>query len=178
MIRLIEGARNSGKSYLLEWANVVPYKFPFPHWYGKLKLNNNDRETHSFALSKEILLHELNRNGHIQDLFVDRGILTVLTWGVLENRISMDEAVKQLWLFAEQDLFTDVEVIYIYGDNPRERGSKDLWDDSDRAKEKDIYETLLIELHEADPSCKITRFENRFSLMSAVDFRNEIVKGS
>ena len=57
MIKLIEGARNSGKSYLLQWAKIKPYKFDFPHWYGKLKLNNEDRETHSFALSKEILLH-------------------------------------------------------------------------------------------------------------------------
>jgi len=111
MIKLIEGARNSGKSYLLQWANVKPYKFDFPFWYGKLKLNNKDRETHSFALSKEILLHELNRDGLLAgDVYVDRGILTVLTWGVLKDRISMDEAIKQLWHFSEAGLFKNCEV--------------------------------------------------------------------
>jgi len=177
MIKLIEGARNSGKSYLLQWAKIKPYKFDFPFWYGKLKLNNETRETHSFALSKEIMLHELNRDGFISsEAFVDRGILTVLTWGVLKNRISLDEAIKQLWHFAEAKLFDDCEIIYVSGSNPRERGSKDLWDDSDRNRELEIYEVLLDELHQAAPKCKVTRFTNKFSLMCAVDFRENIIK--
>ena len=176
MIKLIEGARNSGKSYLLQWAKIKSYKFDFPHWYGKLKLNNEDRETHSFALSKEILLHELNRDGFIpDDIYVDRGILTVLTWGVLKNRISMDEAVKQLWHFSEAGLFDNCEIIYVSGNNPRERGAKDLWDGSDKAKEQNIYEFLLDELHESCPKCKIKRFTNTFSLISAVEFREKII---
>lgn len=177
MIKLIEGARNSGKSYLLQWAKIKPYKFDFPHWYGKLKLNNEDRETHSFALSKEILLHELNRDGFLKhQVFVDRGIITVLVWGVLKNRISMDEAIKQLWHFSEAGLFDNCEIIYVSGENPRERGAKDLWDDSDKNKEQNIYEFLLGELHEACPKCKITRFANNFNLIDAVDFREKIVK--
>jgi hypothetical protein len=176
MIKLIEGARNSGKSYLLKWANVSPYKFDFPFWYGKLKLNNKDRETHSFALSKEIILHELNRDGLLAgDIYVDRGILTVLVWGVLKDRITIDEAIKQLWHFSKAGLFKDCEVIYIHGDNPRERGSKDLWDDSDRGRELEIYEVLLEELKMSEPKCKISRFRNGFNLLDAVIFRNEII---
>ena len=176
MIKLIEGARNSGKSYLLQWANIKPYKFDFPFWYGKLKLNNKDRETHSFALSKEIILHELNRDGLLAgDIYVDRGILTVLVWGVLKDRITMDESIKQLWHFSEAGLFKDCEVIYIHGDNPRERGSKDLWDDSDRIREREIYEILLDELRTSEPKCKIRRYRNGFSLLDAISFRNKII---
>jgi hypothetical protein len=178
MLRLIEGARNSGKTYLLQWANIEPYKFPFPFWYGKLKLSNNDVGTHHFAVGKEIMLHHLNRDGHIRkELFIDRGILTVLVWGVLENRITMDEAVKQLWTFANEGLFDETEVIYIKGENPRERGAKDVWDNSDKAKEALLYEELLTELHEALPNLKITRFQNGFDMMSAVEFRESVIKG-
>ena len=42
----------------------------------------------------------------------------------MENRITMDEAVKQLWTFANEGLFDETEIIYIHGTNPRERGGK------------------------------------------------------
>jgi len=177
MIRLIEGARNTGKTYLLQRANIEPYKFPFPFWYGKLKLSNNDVGTHQFAIGKEIILHHLNRDNHItKELFVDRGILTVLVWGVMEDRITMDEAVKQLWTFAKEGLFDNTEIIYISGVNPRERGSKDVWDDSSKNKEVLLYEEFLSELHEALPNLKITRFVNEFTMISAVDFRGLLIK--
>ena len=179
MLRLIEGARNSGKTYLLQWARIEAYKFPFPFWYGKLKLSNNDGGTHQFAISKEIMLHHLNRDSHItKELFVDRGILTTLVWGVLEDRVSMDDAVKQLWTFANEGLFDNTEIIYVSGDNPRERGSKDVWDDTDKKREVLLYEELLTELHEALPNLKITRFVNRFDMISAVEFREEIIRNN
>jgi len=179
MLRIIEGARNSGKTYLLQWSRIETYKFPFPFWYGKLKLSNNDIGTHNFAISKEIMLHHLNRDSHIKkELFIDRGIITTLVWGVLENRISMDEAVKQLWTFANEGLFDETEIIYVYGDNPRERAAKDVWDDTDKKREVLLYEELLTELREALPNLKISRFENRFDMMSAVDFREEIIKSN
>jgi hypothetical protein len=140
-----------------------------------LKLNNNDAGTHHFAIGKEIILHHLNRDNHIEkELFIDRGILTVLVWGVMERRISMDEAVKQLWTFANQGLFENTEIIYITGTNPRERGAKDVWDDSSKAKEVLLYEELLVELHEAQPNLKITRFTNEFDLLSAASFQKLI----
>jgi len=178
MLKLIEGARNTGKTYLLQQAHIKTYKFPFPFWYGKLKLSNNDLGTHQFAISKEIMLHHLNRDKHItKKLYIDRGILTVLVWGVMENRITMDEAVKQLWTFAKEGLFDETEIIYIHGTNPRECGSKDVWDDSSKNKEVLLYEELLSELHEALPNLKITRFANEFTMFSSLEFR-ELLNGN
>lgn len=176
MIYLIEGARNSGKTYLLNKAEVNEYKFPFPYWYGKLKLSNSDKATHDFAIGKEIMLHHLNQMGHIDsDIYIDRGIITALVWGVLENRITADEAVKQLWLFAKAGLFDDAQVIYVHGTNPNERGAKDLWDNSNRQKEIALYELLLDSLHEAKPG-SVTKYENDFTILSAVGF-SKLLKG-
>ena len=43
------------------------------------------------------------------------------------------------------------------------------------SRRQNIYEFLLDELHEACPKCKIKRFTNTFSLISAVEFREKII---
>ena len=100
MLVIFEGARNSGKTYLAQKAsehnNTQLYKFEFVKWFNELGLADNSRESHLFALGKELQLLQANRDGILHPTILDRGFLTVLVWGVLSKRIDFDEAIEQL----------------------------------------------------------------------------------
>jgi len=174
MIILIEGARNSGKTFLVDkLENASKYKFPFPYWFDELNLQNDSRECHNFGLSKEILFHELNRDGFLKHVCLDRGIFTVLVWGVMEERISLDEALNQLKLFINEGLFRNVKVIYVTGINPTKRGVKDFWSDENYENEAKLYEFFFSALSK-DPMGKnfeINRVHNNFDLESIERFK-------
>jgi hypothetical protein len=66
MLYLIEGARNSGKTYVTSQLNIAPvYKFPFTELFTDLEYDDKSVRTHDFALGKEIMLLDLNRKGFI-----------------------------------------------------------------------------------------------------------------
>ena len=56
MLIIFEGARNSGKTYLAgrasDYNNLPLYKFEFVKWFNDLKLLDNSKESHLFALGK------------------------------------------------------------------------------------------------------------------------------
>lgn len=140
---LIEGARKAGKTHLLNLLGQISpkyksFKFDFTGSYSGLNLPPNDRETHMFGLSKEIILQQLNRDGVIgkTPIIVDRGILTCAVWGVLEKRISLKEAETELEWMVENGLFKDMLIVNILGTSGEER-KKDIWDHMDgRVKEE------------------------------------------
>jgi len=174
MIILIEGARNSGKTFLVDkLESASKYKFPFPYWFDKLKLENNSKECHNFGLSKEILFHELNRDGFLGHICLDRGILTVLVWGVMEKRITIQESLEQLDLFISEGLFRNVKVLYVSGNNPIKREFKDFWNDSDVEEEAKLYEIFFLALSR-DPvgkNIEIHRIHNNFDPESINKFK-------
>ena len=174
MIILIEGARNSGKTFLVDkLESASRYKFPFPYWFDKLGLENNSKECHNFGLSKEIIFHELNRDGHLNHVLLDRGIFTVLVWGVMEKRITLEEALKQLKYFIEEGLFRNVKVIYVTGTNPNKRSVKDFWTDDNSAEEARLYEIFFTALLQ-DPigkDLKVYRVHNNFNPESIEQFK-------
>lgn len=178
MIIIFEGARNSGKSYLAgrasEYNNLPLYKFEFVKWFNDLKLSDSSRESHLFALGKEIQLLQANRDGVLSPLILDRGFLTVLVWGVLSKRIEYDEAIQQLDNIIQSGLLENCKVYYIHGDNPnKSERNKDNWDFRDNTSdEKYLYEKFINYLIETYPysytSFSIFSFENKFDETSII----------
>lgn len=178
MLVIFEGARNSGKTYLAQRAsehNKIPlYKFEFVKWFNDLNLKDESKETHLFALGKEVQLLQANRDGILDSIILDRGILTVLVWGVLSKRIDFDEATKELDLIMNSGLLKGCKIYYIHGDNPNKSDrNKDNWDFRDNTSdEKFLYEKFISHIIEKYPGSfedfSIFTFENKFNETSII----------
>lgn len=177
MLVIFEGARNSGKTHLAQKAsefNKVPlYKFEFVKWFNELNLSDDSRESHLFALGKELQLLQANRDGILNPIILDRGFLTVLVWGVLSKRIPFEEALDELNKIVHSGLLENCKVYYIHGENPnKSERNKDNWDFRDNTSdEKFLYEKLILHILNVYPSFEnfsIHSFENKFDETSII----------
>jgi hypothetical protein len=165
MLYLIEGARNSGKTYVTSQFSIAPvYKFPFTELFTDLEYDDKSVRTHDFALGKEIMLLDLNRKGFIENMICDRSIYTVLAWGVLSGRITEKEAEKQLDLIIHKGLLDNTTLIWVKGQNPFTGRSKDFWDFRDNEKEKEelLYSSLFKRTKQLKPDIKLEIIDNTF----------------
>jgi hypothetical protein len=186
MVYVFEGARNSGKTFLSKLASertLIP-RFQFDFVGGLNVLNtatSASREAHAFAMGKELMLMQLSSDGIISTDFIhDRGILSVLAWGVIEKRISKEQARSQLDYVFSKGLLAPVSIVYIEGQNPDQGPrNKDQWDFADgKSDERKTYEWLLGEMQKKQFS-KVHVFENRFDQESAnnfLTFFNQVVR--
>lgn len=177
MLVIFEGARNSGKTYLATKAsehNSLPlYKFEFVKWFNQLNLSDNSRETHLFALGKEIQLLQANRDGILSPIILDRGFLTVLVWGVLSKRISFEEAIEELDQIIALGLLENCRVYYIYGDNPNKSDrNKDNWDFRDNTSDEEFlykkFISYILNVYSNFKNFSIHSFENKFNDSSII----------
>ncbi len=172
MVRIFEGPRNSGKTFLArEYSshhNLPIFKFDFVGWFNRLKLLDSHTTTHNFALGKELMLLQLNRDGLLPDFVLDRGILTVLTWGILSGRISQNEAINQIEMIASEGLFNNCEIVYVYGENPdKSHRNKDNWDFRDGEKyEADIMENIRGIITGSPYNVKVKLVHNTFDFLT------------
>ena len=148
MITIFEGPRNSGKTFLANKFSYINkatiFKFDFVGWFNSLHLDDSSEATHLFALGKEAMLLQLNRDGMLSDFVLDRGFLTVLTWGILSGRITEEKAEDHLRILAEKGLLQNCRIVYVTGENPnKESRNKDNWDYRDGTiEEQEIMENL------------------------------------
>lgn len=149
MLTIFEGPRNSGKTFLVneysKMTGIPVFKYDFSEWFVGLNLSDSSNETHLFALGKESMLHQLNRDGFLEkDFIVDRGMVTVLVWGILSKRITEEDAKYQLELIAKMGLFKDCRIVHINGENPNiSKREKDFWDFRDTESiEADLMENF------------------------------------
>lgn len=167
MIYFFEGHRNSGKSFLSDHLSaflaIPKFQYSFVDWFRFLSMDSGDNSTHKFALGKESMLLQLNNDGAISDLIVDRGVFSVLSWGVLENRISKDDALKQLDFFYSSGLLNKCVFFKIRGKNPRGNRQKDEWDDSRSSEEGLVLDWLFGHCSEKYPSLNVFEVENQFN---------------
>jgi hypothetical protein len=125
---IVEGARKSGKSYLINSQGLFPvFKFDFNGAFEKLSLGHESESTHMFGLGKEIMLHQLIKNGFISGIMVDRGILTNSVWSIIMKRTSKTEVFKSLEYAIEEGYFENVVFLLVKGTYNGDR-DKDLWD--------------------------------------------------
>ena len=177
MIIIFEGSRNSGKTYLAQKAsehnNIPLYKFEFVKWFNELGLADDSRESHLFAIGKELQLLQANRDGILRSIILDRGFLTVLVWGVLSKRIDFEEAIDELNKIISSGLLKNCKVFYVHGDNPNKSDrNKDNWDFRDNTSdEKHLYEKFIRHILDFYPSFddfSIQSFENKFDETSII----------
>jgi len=169
MIYFIEGARNSGKSHISKEIASLPgfryFQYSFTTWFTELKLRDNSKETHNFAMGKETMLLQLIKEGAIESNYlIDRGIFSVLSWGVMEGRVTKKVATAQLISLIDKGLLSNCHFLYIYGNNPNgERENKDRWD-TEESKTR-ITEAKWMEYFldlASDRGIKTSRIENNF----------------
>lgn len=178
MVYVFEGSRNSGKTFLSthisDEFSIERFQFNFGPYFNLLGLASKDnREAHSFSMGKELMLMQLSAelSGNSLKSFIhDRGILTVLSWGLSENRISKNDVIEQLEFIRDNGLLSNISIIHITGSNPN-RGdrNKDQWDYADNNDSESIafqyVKEKLIEI--CNP--KIYTFTNEFDSDSISD---------
>ena len=177
-IKIFEGPRNSGKTFLArkysEVHSLPIYKFDFVGWFNRFKLDNESRETHSFALGKELMLLQLSRDGLLPDFILDRGIITVLSWGILSGRITEEFALGQLKMIAEQGLLDNCEIYFVTGDNPdKSPRNKDNWDFTEQNnRELEIVENLIGYIQNQPYNVYVHRIFNSFTNKTINDLKH------
>jgi hypothetical protein len=173
---IVEGSRKSGKSYLISQQDHFPvFKFDFNSNFSLWDFDKQSSDIHWFGLGKEVMLHELNSLGFLEQMVVDRGILTNSVWGVFQKRISKEQAEQDLINFHKRGLFKNIRIILVEGEWDQKR-SKDIWDEDDTRAEEErslfrSFSSLLKDL-----GVEVISFTNKFDLDSIEHFKNEIGK--
>jgi len=183
MIYVFEGPRNSGKTYLSKAMesklNLPRFQFDFGAYFNLLELESKDnREAHSFSMGKELMIMQIARDmkrKHMSDFIHDRGILTVLAWGLSENRITKDDVTKQIEFIMDNELMSEITVIYINGNNPdKSDRNKDQWDYAELDDvERSAFEFVIYKFIELGFD-NIRIFQNEF-IDESVDKLRELI---
>jgi hypothetical protein len=177
VIKIFEGARNSGKTYLSsefsKMSNLPLFKFQFSDWFGLLNLTDQDPKTHYFALGKELMLLQTNKEGLLADLILDRGFLTVFTWAILSSRTTEENAMTQFDLLQTMGLLTNLQIFLVVGKKPsQDPRNKDHWDFRDgQDDEARILLKLLSHLKKIAPQVPVIEIQNDFSPRTLAQLR-------
>ncbi|NBV28346.1 hypothetical protein EBS02_04905 [bacterium] len=169
MIKIFEGARNSGKTFLSsefsKISNLPLFKFQFSDWFGLLNLTDQDPKTHYFALGKELMLLQVNKERLLSDLILDRGFLTVFTWAILSGRTTEENAMTQFDLLQTMGLLTNLQIFVVVGKNPSKNARiKDHWDFRDgQDDEARILSKLIAHLQDIAPQIPVIEIKNDFT---------------
>lgn len=192
MVYVFEGPRNSGKTFISKYISEVykipRYQFAFADYFKTLNIQSqNSKEAHAFALGKELMLMQVSKDLHnvktsgddalgirfsksdpaIKDFIHDRGILTVLAWGILENRINEDEMDAQVKMIADLNLMDQITIVFIEGNNPdKSPRNKDQWDREDGGNGEMESYLKVVKAFEKYGIAKIWKFKNLFDLES------------
>lgn len=173
---IVEGSRKSGKSYLISKQSDFPvFKFDFNSNFSTWDFGKQSEDIHWFGLGKEVMLHELNSAGFLEEMVVDRGILTNSVWGVFQGRVTRTQAEQDLINFHKRGLFKNVRILVVEGEWDQSR-TKDIWDndDSRAEEERSLFRSFSLLLK--DLGVDVRSFTNNFDLESVVRFKNEIRK--
>jgi len=173
---IVEGARSSGKTYLLSQQTSLPvYKFDFNSSFAEWNFKRDSPNVHWFGLGKEVMLHELNQDGFLPKMLVDRGVLTNSVWGVFQGRVSEDQARKDLVNFNRRGLFNDTQIILIEGKGSK-RGVKDIWDEDEKRgnEERALFSSFAYLLQSL--GVEVSVFHNNMDLDSVIRFKTKISK--
>ncbi|MGI9141750.1 MAG: hypothetical protein ACR2IJ_01040 [Fluviibacter sp.] len=171
---VIEGARKSGKTFFVNSQKWIPvFKFDFNGVYTSLDLPAEGEKTHHIGLGKELMVQQLNRDGFLPDLMMDRGVITNSVWGILNKRVSKESVYQELDYMLLNGLFKNTFFFLITGTSGEKR-EKDVWDYMD---EKIPEETaLFLEFTEylSERGVKIQIVENHFNAESLSSFQTII----
>lgn len=164
-LHIIEGPKNVGKTYLLQQSGFRTYKFPFISYFEKfLKTDNNntganDKTTYHFTTSYDITLLSMFQAGLLdkaQPSVIDRGFISNLVLGVLQGRITDEDAYKFMDFLNEQGYLKNLVIVYVDKDDKQ----------SGRKVDKDQWEYLGYEAQDA----KFREYLSYYNDLTHTDF--------
>lgn len=171
---IIEGSRKSGKSHFVNSQTWIPvFKFDFNTIYNSLHLPPEGAKTHHIGFGKEVMIHQLNRDGFLPDVMMDRGVITNSVWGILNKRVSKKSVYAELDYMLENSLFKNTFFFLILGSS-QEKREKDVWDYMDERIPEETELFLEFSKYLLDKGVKITTIENKFDPESLSSFQTII----
>lgn len=167
MIILVEGARGSGKSHLVnnffvrnedlkidkpEYKNILYYKFALSDWIKRLKIE--DHETgpgvHYFSIANIITILGISQT-FLRDKHVvfDRSIYTAYVWSaIFRRRMHEERLMEEFEAYLSSDDYRNVAVIDVLkGNEGIERTKDDIFDkfenyNAERAAFDKVFERM------------------------------------
>ena len=118
------------------------------------------------------MLHDLIHKGHIdQNIVMDRGVVSHWVWSLISCRQDKISIVNEIAKFKIAGYFEFCNFVFVTGESPFNRGSKDRYDDMDYQTELEAYEWVFAQIQRlAGPSA--IRFENNYDGQTETSFRN------
>lgn len=146
MLYIVEGPRNSGKTYLLENSNIsIPrYKFVFNEFVNDFYIGpNDDIELFYYTIGFDNGLLDLVKKQIIdKPIIMDRGFISDIVYAIQSGRINIEygKSVMKYLYNKYKDCF---KIIYIDSETKPDNRNKDKWDFYDSKETIKIYKSLL-----------------------------------
>lgn len=193
MILIIEGARHSGKSYLMDQffaqnqdPKVNYYKFQFAKYIEDLGMRDQEAGpgVHYFSISNVMTIFELNQTllkDHI--LVFDRAIFSAYVWSIYRKRMDEGRLLDEFEKLLLNEIYNNVTVVYVNRQDGIEtvKREKDYFGNFENADaEKEVFEKVFSRFDELinDPakSNRFTRFTNNFDEDSIASFNSLLTR--
>ena len=187
MIITIEGARHSGKTYLLNKffeQNSNPrfkyYKWFLVDWLKILNLESREQraDVHYLSIGNILTIFDQMHKDKETILVFDRSLITAYAWAILRQRLTESRAQEELKLVLSSEVYKNIITIVI-DPNPlyvksNER-HKDLFDSLSLFKDEyDVIDKLTLYNRPAlsDPKLgnRFIQFNNEFDQVSIDSF--------
>lgn len=168
MVTIIEGPRNTGKTFLLSKTNRNVYKFPFASYitesYSKqshdIPFNEMNKypPIHYFSVGSDLAILELDKQNILSDVYVDRNFLSSLVFGIQSGRITYDTAlIEGQYIKSKYDNY---KIIYVNRElEIEDNRNKDDYDIYKYDETHALYHALIYDLGIDD---KVEYFTNHF----------------
>jgi thymidylate kinase len=195
---LIEGARHSGKTYLIEKfleqntnPNVHYYKFQFAKYIDELGMRDQDTGpgVHYFSIANVMTILELNQSLlKDQILIFDRCIFSAYVWSIYRERMDQVRLLGEFQKILTSDLYQNSKVAYIDRSDKIEilKREKDYFSNFENADaEKELFERIFSEfkneITDSTRNNEFVRLTNRFNDESIEEFNqmlNNLINSS
>lgn len=189
----IEGARNAGKTYLLdrylkEFPNkFYTYKFPYFPLYEKLKLEKELNAGNYFSFGKDLDLLSLAKANLLpKNLLLDRGFISSIVFAMLFRQAKTEDMTNFIELIKNSYKEVEIKILYVepnqekrtqMGLNEREKDqvelpSLNLVNNAITDKNFDFHYKWIFEQLINCPNIAIHRFTNNFDEESVEAFNS------
>ncbi len=168
MIYIVEGPRNTGKSYLINSLsnNYKKHKLKYIDFYNNFYPNKEI--SWGFSCGKDLMFLSLVENNLIDNIILDRGFLSSVIYSILDKRINEEIGNYYIEYLKNQyeKIFDNFKIIFVSGKNQNGR-IKDYWDDYYKYEDEIFLYKKYINLFN---NKIIINFENEFSEKSIESF--------
>jgi hypothetical protein len=191
MILFVEGARHSGKTFLINQfiekhkdPRIEYYKFYFANHVKDLDLVELDATPalHYFSLGNIMTIMEMNLRPEYKDKIwiFDRAIISAYTWAILRKRLGRSRAELEFLKLINSDLYKNSKtlVVSVAGQTGDSNRVKDTWDGAHSTLEEQrlmahLIESGMTDLSDTNRNNGLSFVFNEFNQSSADSFNTE-----